>query len=296
VCFVPTRQPELKTRSIGDAHLQYLEYAGGGPPVVLLHATGFFPWLWHPVALILAEKHRVIAPFFCNHRLADPHNGGLDWLQLADDLKALCEVLDIETPFFVGHSMGGTVITLAHVAGGVPATKIVLIEPIFLPGEAYRTPVSVETHPLAAKAIKRRNFWRDRQEAHADLKAKPFFQSWDDEVLALYIAHGICDGNGNGVQLTCSPQQEAALFMGGVHHDPWPLLPKVTCPALVMEGETSENRAWIDLRLAAGLIPRGRYIMVKGAGHLLPMERPAATGRLIQSFLDGLPGTHLEEF
>lgn len=282
-----THLPELKARFIGDAQIKYLEYEGNGPPVLLLHATGFLPHLWHPVARLLAQKHRVIAPFFCNHRVADPHHGGLDWRLLAEDLQALCRDLALEAPLFVGHSMGGTVITLAHVACGVPAAKIVLIEPIFLPGEAYRMHFTVETHPLAAKAIKRRNTWQDRREVYADFKSKPFFQTWDDEVLALYIAHGICTVNGNGVQLTCSPQREAALFMGGVRHDPWPLLPKVNCPTLVVEGETSENRHWIDLKHTATLIPRGRHLMVKGAGHLIPMEQPGATGRLIQAFFDG---------
>jgi pimeloyl-ACP methyl ester carboxylesterase len=35
----------------------------------------------------------------------------------------------------------------------------------------------------------------------------------------------------------------------------------------------------------AGLIPGSRYINVPGAGHLVPMEKPAATIRLIRSFL-----------
>jgi lipase len=281
--------PELKTQSIVDADISYLEYDGGGPPVVLLHATGFLPWLWHPIACMLADNHRVIAPFFCNHRGPDPHRNGLDWLQLANDLKQLTESLGLEKPSFVGHSMGGTVIVLAHVTCRLAASGIVLIEPIFLPPEAYRIAFSVDTHPLAAKAIKRRNAWPDRQAAYDDFKAKPFFRTWDDEVLDLYIAHGICDGTGDGadsgVQLTCSPQHEAALFMGGVKHDPWPLLPRVACPTWVVEGQNSENRDWIDLRDAAQRIPGGRHIMVDGAGHLIPMEKPAVMGSLIESFI-----------
>ncbi|MBR9980202.1 MAG: alpha/beta hydrolase [Desulfatitalea sp.] len=280
-----TGLPDLKTQSIADVQIQYLEYDGDGPTVVLLHATGFLPWLWHPIAGRLARTHRVIAPFFCSHRMADPYQGGLDWLRLAEDLSRLCEALDIESPLFVGHSMGGTVSTLAHVTCKVPAGKIVLIEPILLPEEFYRTPISVEQHPLAAKAIRRRNLWRDRQEAQTDFRSKPFFQSWDAEVLSLYVTHGTCDASGDGVRLTCSPEREAALFMGGVHHDPWPLLPDVACPTLVMEGETSENRHWIDLQRVTTLIPRARYTMVLGAGHLIPMEQPETTAKLIEAFL-----------
>lgn len=277
-------QPDLRTQSIGDADIEYLAYGREGPYVVMLHATGFLPWLWHPVARVLAQHYRIIVPSFYNHRVADPHNGGLGWRQLAEDLKRLCDALGLDNAYFVGHSMGAAVATLAHAVQGVSAIKMALIEPIFLPQEAYRLLLSVDQHPLAAKAIKRRNQWRDREEARRDFRSKPFFQSWDKEVLELYIEHGLTGTKNDGLCLTCSPQQEAALFMGSIQFDPWPHLSKVVCPTVVVEGEISENRPWIDLKKVARRIPRGRYTEVAGAGHLIPMEKPAETAALIQTF------------
>ena len=66
------RQPEIKTQTIGDTELTYLLYEGPGPTVIMLHATGFLPWLWHPVAAALLPACRVIAPYFCDHRESDP--------------------------------------------------------------------------------------------------------------------------------------------------------------------------------------------------------------------------------
>lgn len=279
-----TRPPAVKHQSIGDTDIPYLDYGGDGRPVVLLHATGFLPWLWHPIAGSLSNQFRIIAPYFCDHRDADPHEGGMGWLTLAEDLKRLCGELKLEKPFFVGHSMGATVITLAHVLQGVPAEKMILIEPILLPREFYRIPVAVDQHPLASKAGKRRNYWPNRTEVLNDFKAKKFFQSWDEEVFSLYITHGVTDRDDGGLELTCSPRREAALFMGSMQYDPWPILPKVTCPTLIVEGEISENRHFIDLGRATELIPAGEYILIKNAGHLIPMEKPAETGRIIQSF------------
>lgn len=284
-----TLEPAVKTQPIGDAQIAYLDYGGDGPPLVMLHATGFLPWLWHPIARRIAKNYRVIAPALFAHRPADPYSGGLAWLQLAQDLKQLCAELAIESAVFVGHSMGAAVATLAHAVHGLAAAKLVLIEPIFLPPELYRVPMTVAQHPLAAKAVKRRNHWRDRQEAQRDFKSKPFFQSWDEEVLALYIEHGLSGENGDGVRLTCSPRQEAALFMGVSHFDPWPVLPSVSCPTLVVEGEESENRPWINLQKVTDLIPQGRYAAVAGAGHLVPMEKPTETATLLQAFVCGHP-------
>jgi len=40
----------LKAVDIGGASIPYLYYDGNGPTIVFLHATGFLPWLWHPIA------------------------------------------------------------------------------------------------------------------------------------------------------------------------------------------------------------------------------------------------------
>ena len=281
--------PEVKSHAIENTRLTYLDYGGEGPPLVMLHATGFLPWLWHPLARRLAAKYRVIAPAMYAHRPADPYQGGLAWMQLAEDLKRLCEDLSIGNSILVGHSMGAAVATLAHAALGLPAAKLVLIEPIFLPSGLYGINITVDQHPLAAKAVKRRNQWRDREEARRDFKSKPFFQSWDEEVLDLYVEHGLSQDDGGAMRLTCAPVQEAALFIGGSHFDPWPVLPSVACPTLVVEGETSENRPWIDLRRVSELIPQGHYAMVSGVGHLVPMEKPLETARLIEAFLQAVP-------
>jgi pimeloyl-ACP methyl ester carboxylesterase len=170
--------------------------------------------------------------------------------------------------------MGATVVTLAHTAFGMDASGLVLLEPIFLPGDFYRMEITLEMHPLASRSIRRRDSWKDRREAFDYLKSRPMFSSWDDEMLELYLDYGFREGDSGGLTLACSPKREASLFMGGVHYDPWPLIPGVRCPALVIEGSESENRAFIDLRKAAALMPAGRYVLMEGAGHLIPQEKP----------------------
>lgn len=277
--------PEIKRQSAGDLDMEYLVYGQTGPVVVLLHATGFLPWLWHPIAMQLLDKYQVIAPSLYAHRQGDPYTGGVGWLSLAKDLKNLLDTLGIDSACFVGHSMGAAVATLVHTVLGVPADKLVLIEPIFLPEFRYSSPLTVDQYPLATKALKRRNHWSDRYEVLQDFKSKPFFQSWDEQVLSLYVAHGTSEDNANDLQLTCPPQQEAALFMGSMQYNPWPELPKVACPAMVVEGQLSVNKTVINLKQIAGLIPQGQYTEVAGAGHLVPMEKPADVARMIKTFL-----------
>ena len=112
--------PQTLAIDIGDAELPYLYYHGRGRAVVMLHATGFLPWLWHPIARALAGDYRLIAPYFCDYRESDPASG-LSWMKLAEDLIQMCERLNITSPLLVGHSMGAAVMTIAEAAHGLVA-------------------------------------------------------------------------------------------------------------------------------------------------------------------------------
>lgn len=285
---MPLDQPEASTQSIGDTTIDYLSYGEphGRQTIMMLHATGFMAWLWHPIASRLADRFHVLVPDLFRHRRGDPHNGGISWHQLAIDIKKLYDRLGLETVHLVGHSMGAVVGLLAHTTQAVPVGKMVLIEPIIPPPALYGLDIPVAVHPLAAKAIKRRNGWPDREAVRDFLLSKPFFQSWNEQMLDLYIDHGTEDDGNNALRLACPPETEAALFMGGQIYDPWPELPKVACPTLVLEGAVSENRGIIDLKKITSLIPQGRYAEVAGAGHLIPMEMPEETYRIIFGFLD----------
>jgi pimeloyl-ACP methyl ester carboxylesterase len=76
--------------------------------------------------------------------------------------------------------------------------------------------------------------------------------------------------------------------MGSMEYDPWPLLPQVACPTLILEGEKSQNRGFIDLKMAIAIIPQSTYRMVGHAGHLIPMENPKLTLNIIEEFCGSL--------
>jgi pimeloyl-ACP methyl ester carboxylesterase len=78
------------------------------------------------------------------------------------------------------------------------------------------------------------------------------------------------------------------MFMGSMDYDPWPLLPQVTCPTLILEAEESPNRGFIDLQMAISAIPKSTYRMISHAGHLIPMENPRLTLNIIEEFFESL--------
>ena len=277
-------RPLSRSQNIGDARVAYLSYDNDGIPLALLHATGFMPWIWHPIARELAPPYHVIAPYFCDHRISDPSDGGLGWLTLAQDFAALCRNLSFDRPLLVGHSMGATILVLANALFDMNARGMILIEPIFLPEDFYQVEITVEQHPLASKTIKRLNHWASREEALAYLRTRSLFKNWDQEMLDIYTQYGMTMGDGGGLELACSPEREAALFMGGMQRNPWPEPERTSCPVMILEGEISDNRAFIDLKKVASLFPQGTYRLIEGAGHLIPMEQPRTITEIIKAF------------
>lgn len=280
--------PELRMQDVGGAELSYLHYEGGARPMLFAHATGFLPWLWHPIVEMFTPESSVWAPYVCNYRSCDPEKGGLSWNVIAEDISSFCRAQKIKHPVCVGHSMGATVLTIAAAVYGIEPCGMVLIEPIFLPDEFYRTKISLQEHPLASKSIKRVNSWQNENEAMSYLKSRALFSDWDKEILHLYMKYGMEKLPAGSMRLTCAPESEAAMFMGGWSRDPWPLLPKISCPVLVIEGEKSSNIGLVDIQRAVSCFPRGRYRLVAGAGHLIPMQKPAEIAMIISEFIKTL--------
>ena len=277
--------PDLKMQDVGGAQLPYLFYEGGTSQIIFVHATGFMPWLWHPVIKEFVPQNSVWAPFICDYRDCNPQAGGLSWEVISRDLSVFCRSLKIEHPLIVGHSMGATVSTIAVANYGIKARGLILIEPIFLPEAFYSMEVDIKKHPLASKSIKRANHWNDENDAWSYLKSKSLFASWDEQVLQLYLKYGMQKQEEGNLKLTCSPQNEAAMFMGGWDVNPWPLLDKITCPALVLEGENTENKGLVDVQRVVSFLRQGQYKSVEKAGHLIPMQKPQDVVRIIKDFI-----------
>jgi len=284
--------PETRSVKIPGATVSYLYYpaqAGNpGPVVIFLHATGFLHWLWHPVARRLSGRFCMIAPYFCDHR-CEPPEKGLSWLTLAEDVAAFSGALGLENPYIVGHSMCGAVAAIAAGRFDIAPKRLLLLEPIFLPENFYEMKITVNQHPLAGRAMKRQNSWSDRKQAFSYIRSKPLFAAWDEEALSLYVEHGMVETEDGKLRLACHPRKEAALFMGSMAFNPWPLFPKISCPVLVVEGEMSENRGMIDFKKAATSFPNGKFMTMTGVGHLIPMEKPAAVAHLITEFFSDGP-------
>lgn len=268
------------------ASLHYLDWGGSGPPLILIHATGFLAALWRPIAERLSNTFRVVALDQRGHGDSDKPADGYTFERFADDMQRLIEELDLERPLVAGHSSGGTT-AVVH-AGRYPGViqRSVLIEPILPRPDWYAVNVpNRNPNSLAQGARKRRAVWPSRDEMLTSYRTRPTFEHWREDVLRLYLDEGVADREDGQVELKCPPAIEAQFFEAVTKVDAWPMLSELKMPTLALWGANSHL---VTRGLSGHLdqeLPNGRTVLVDDAGHLLPQERPDEVARLIGEFL-----------
>lgn len=81
--------------------------AGEGSPVVLLHGWPQHWWTWRKVIPALAESHRVICPDLRGFGWSEAPRGRYELSELAGDIVALLDVLELDRVDLIGHDWGG---------------------------------------------------------------------------------------------------------------------------------------------------------------------------------------------
>lgn len=90
--------------------LQYLDWGGVGPTLILIHGLGDDPHVFEDLVPAFADRFRVIAYARRGSGSSDV-SGPYDNTTLTEDLRGLMDALQIRQAHLVGHSAGGNEIT-----------------------------------------------------------------------------------------------------------------------------------------------------------------------------------------
>ena len=181
--------------------------------------------------------------------------------------------------------MGGATVALAEGKHPGLMGRAVLIDPIILPPQVYGIPITCAQQPMAAKTIHRRYEWDSREQMIGTYSKKFPFKTWRPDQLELYVHYGTEDLPGGGVRLKCSPRIEADCYLGGHKCSPWPYLPEIKIPVLILRGTGTDTVGAVDMPKILSLLPRARFVEMPGT-HFLPMEDPKGVIQRINMFID----------
>lgn len=96
--------------TVNGVRLNYLDWGGSGPALILVHGLGDSPHIFDDLAPAFADRYRVVAYARRGHGRSE-ERGPYDGPTLAEDLRQLMDSLGIARAVLVGWSMGGNEIT-----------------------------------------------------------------------------------------------------------------------------------------------------------------------------------------
>lgn len=280
-------EPESGFVEVNGLRLHYLEWGDAGSrPVLLLHPTGFLAWTWQPVAEALAAAGlRVLAYDARGHGDSDKPEDAYHWQNMVDDLRGFLDRFGLRGAPVVGHSMGGGV--AAYLAANAPHyfSHLVLIEPIIIPQGAHPEPG--RRNELAEGARRRRMVFESVNNVVENYASRGTFECWRPEVLRLYAQHGTFPREDGRVELKCPGEIEGQVFDNSLSLNISDAVPEISAPVLVVRGEHTEGMLARVCEDVAKRAPDARLVVIRGAGHMAPMEKPEEVAAEVLRFIGG---------
>jgi pimeloyl-ACP methyl ester carboxylesterase len=272
-------QPRDHFISINGLWLHYLEWAAvPAAPVLLLHGGSAHAHWWDRFASAIADTHRVLALDLRGH--GDSEHAVPAAYHVGDyvcDVTAFLDVLQIDRVHLIGHSLGGMVATALGAQQPARLRSLVVVDS------------QLKITPAGARYMLRlRNFpqpeYRERQQAIARFRLLPTQTAAGEQTLRRIAAQSfreLPDG-----RWTFKFDREAMA-----HNEPQdltPVLPRLTCPILVVRGVHSTllpPGALATLRAAA---PRAEIVEIAAAHHHVMLDNPLDFEHAVRTFLDNV--------
>ncbi|CAG8630340.1 4791_t:CDS:2, partial [Cetraspora pellucida] len=257
--------------------------------LVFAHATGFHKELWNPIIKMLHERrHRwnggdMWALDCSNHGDSAVLNQDVlpdkfIWSDYARDILQLIDDAKVQKPIIgIGHSVGGSSMLKAEIIRPGTFASILTIEPIVRPH------ILQEFKFQDTSVKRRRDRWPDRETAHTSFSTSEFFQSWDSEMLNLYVQYGLYELPSGEVTLKCSKIQELYTFVydSAEKVSTFHQMSKIQCPTLFVVGDKPSFDSK-DMALHRSSQCQHSELISIDAGHLVPMEKPAQIGESLK--------------
>ena len=252
------------------------ERLGAGPPVVLVHGTPSWSYVWRGVVPSLAERFSVYLLDLVGYGDSERRDG--QDMSVAAQSRALAELLDfwaLERPALIGHDIGGSVVLRAHLVEGHPASRLALLDAaVLLP---WNTPATVHMreHLEAYKTMPGHIYERVVSAHLATAVHRPL----EPERLDAYLRpwRGQAGQAAYFRKIEQWRDEDMAVLT--------PLLGTVDVPVLVLWGAED---TWLSPetgeRLAAE-IPGARLELIDGAGHFAMEDEPTAVAEKLAAFL-----------
>lgn len=228
----------------------YYETFGKGAPVVVLHGWGASGKLARPLARLMGEGRFIIPDFYGFGSSPHPDHA----LRLDDYVDGVREILGkegVSRATIIGHSFGGRVAIKLAVNYPELAERLILVNSAGIkPRRGLRYLVRVARYKLAKKMGKN------------------------------------LDHYGSSDYRALSSQMKGT-FVNVVNEDLTPILKRITCPTLVIAGESDRDVPLYMGKIMKNKIKNSKLAVIQGAGHFSYVDSPNGVRCAVSSWLEG---------
>jgi 3-oxoadipate enol-lactonase len=263
----------MKSLSVRGTELCFVD-CGHGQPVLFVHGFPLDHTMWTAQIDVLSGQYRVIAPdlrgFGRSAGVLPDRTMTME--HFADDLAGLLDALDIREPIvYCGLSMGGYIAFQFQRKYAARLRGLVLCDT----RSTADTPEGVASRRTMADRVLKEGVAFVAETMLPRLFCETTHRQRPELVEGL-----------RRVIMANSPQGIAAAALGmGERPDMTASLDEIRCPTLVIVGRDDVISPPTEMRGIAEAIPDGKFVEIPAAGHMSPMENPAAVNAAILEFL-----------
>lgn len=244
---------------------------GSGTPVVLVHGHPFNRSMWSEQVAALSPTCRVITPDLRGYGETTITPGKVTLEDMARDIAALLDALDIDRVIIGGLSMGGQIVFEFFHQFPSRVRALILAD---TQAQAETEQGRVVRYETAQRVVDSGMQSLASEMLPKLLAAKTFA---DHPNVVEHVRHMIMHTNPEGAA--------AALRGRAERRDYVPLLPEITVPTLVVVGSEDTYTPISDAQLMHQGIAGSQLVIHEGIGHIPNMERPGEFNAALIQFL-----------
>lgn len=267
--------------------IPFHNFGGKGKLIHFAHANGYPPEGYKQFVQPFLDNYEIIAskyrPLWGEQNPVELKN----WSTFANDLIRFMDEKGLTNVIGMGHSMGGTISSIAAMKRPDLFEQLVLIDPVIFPKKYnlwtnfFPNSFLKRMIPIAKASSKRRDQWESKQEVFDSWRKKRVFKRFSDSVLTDFIDAAIVPSSKEGVTLAYPKAWETQVYVTApyIFSD----LVKIQIPLTVIKAEHTNvitDGLWDEWQQKQ---PAANLIEYKDAGHLVPMEYPVPLAETIMN-------------